>query len=198
MKLATKDVLDKLDLDPLKGIAIFSEVPNNMHFELFDRFNDNLHLDLVINHSNFYYEVRKYVKEKALDHVYVYEASESSLITCLSKKVHTFICLPKNTMFDYFRSAPDYFLRVKQDELDAIIAHEYSSLEESSKFVELDGELIYMIPSLNRKESNSLIAKFLLEHQDFALIEEKQYFPFDSYDSCLYFARLKKVVNTGD
>ena len=193
MKLATKDLLDKVDLYPLKGIAVFSEIPNNTHLEFLNRFGDNLSLELVINHSNFYYETRRFVKDKALPHVYVYESSETGLITCLSKKVHTFFCMPKSTMFDLFRSTPDYFLRIKQNQLDEILAHEYSCLVESSAFVEEGGELVYMVPTISRKESNSLIAKFLVEHTDYSLIEEKQYFPFDSFDSCLYYARLKKV-----
>lgn len=193
MKMATKDMLDKLDLDPLKGIAVYSEVPNNIHLELINRFSDTLSLELVINHSNFYYETRRLIKEKDLPHVYTYECSETGLITCLSKKVHTFICMPRSTTFDLFRSTPDYFLRIKQEQLDEIIAHEASCLLEASNFVEEGGELIYMIPTLSRKESNSLIAKFIVDHPEFTLVEEKQYFPFDSYDSCLYYARLKKV-----
>ena len=193
MKMATKEILDKLDMDPVKGVAIYTEVPNNIYLDLIDRFGENLSLDIVINHSNYYYEVRRYIKEQGLPHIYAYESTESGLITCLSKKVHTFVCMPKSTVFDLFRSTPDYFLRIKQEQLDEIIAHEYASLNEASQFVEDGGELVYMIPTISRKESNNLIANFLVNHQDFELIEEKQYFPFDSFDSCLYYARLKKV-----
>ena len=198
MKMATKEILDKLDLDPLKGIAVFSEVPNNIHFEVLNDFGNDVSLELIINHPNFYYEVRRYVKEKGLPHIYVYESAETGLITCLSKKVHTFICMPKSTAFDLFRSTPDYFLRIKQDQLDEIIAHETNALNESAEFVEEGGELVYMIPTLSRKESNNLIAKFIVSHPEFSLVEEKQYFPFDSYDSCLYYARLKKAEALSD
>ena len=50
-----------------------------------------------------------------------------------------------------------------------------------------------MVPTLSRKESNNIIAKFLVDNKDFELIEERQFFPFEVYDSCLYSARLKKV-----
>ena len=55
-----------------------------------------------------------------------------------------------------------------------------------------------MIPTLSRKESNNIIAKFLVENKDFELAEERQFFPFEVYDSCLYFARLKKVEKQSD
>ena len=101
-------------------------------------------------------------------------------------------------MLDLLRSTPDYFLRIKQEQLDGIITEEFNCLEECSKFVEDDGELVYMIPTLSRKESNSLIADFLISHPDFSLIEEHQFFPFESFDSCMYYARLKKMGETND
>ncbi len=108
------------------------------------------------------------------------------------------ICMPKSSTFDLLRSTPDYFLRIKQDKLDEIITNESACLQECSKHVEEGGELVYMIPTLSRKESNNVIAKFLVENKDYELAEERQFFPFEVYDSCLYFARLKKVEKNSD
>ena len=155
-------------------------------------------MDLVINHQGCYYETRRNIQEKGFTHIYTYESAYSGLITCLSKKVHTLICMPKSTTFDFLRSTPDYFLRVKQEQLDEIIATELASLEECANFVEEGGELVYMIPTLSRKESNNLVDNFLVKHKDFQLVEERQFFPFEIYDSCLYFARLKKVEAPSD
>ena len=198
MRMATKFVLDELDLDPLKGIAVYTEVPNNIYLDLITRFGKDVSLDLVINHQGCYYETRRNIQEKGFTHIYTYESAYSGLITCLSKKVHTLICMPKSTTFDFLRSTPDYFLRVKQEQLDEIIATELASLEECANFVEEGGELVYMIPTLSRKESNNLVANFLVKHKDFQLVEERQFFPFEIYDSCLYFARLKKVEAPSD
>lgn len=198
MKMATKYVLDQLDLDPLKGIVVYAEVPNNIYLDLVSRFGENVNLDLVVNHTAYFFEAKKNVQEKGYPHIYLYESAASGLITCLSKKVHTLICLPKSTAFDYFRSTPDYFLRIKQNQLDEFIASETASLEESANFVEEGGELVYMIPTLSRKESNTLVANFLIKHPEFALVEEKQFFPFEIYDSCLYYARLRKEVEASD
>ena len=198
MKMGTKHVLDKIDLDPLKGIAVFCEVPNNVIQDLAVRFGKDMHLDLVVNHTTLYNELKRFLEHRNLTHSFIYECEVTGLITCLSKKVHTFLCMPKNTTFDLFRSTPDYFLRVDQDKLDEIITQELVSLEECSKFIEDGGELVYMIPTLSRKESNNVIAKFLVNHPDFTLVEEQQLFPFEVYDSCLYFARLQKVETESD
>ena len=198
MKMGTKYALDRLDLDPIKGIAIFAEVPNNVIQDLIVRFGTDLHLDLVVNHTSLYNELKSLLERKGVTHSFIYESEVTGLLTCLSKKVHTFLCMPKNTTFDLFRSTPDYFLRVEQDKLDEIIANELLALEECSKFVEDGGELVYMIPTLSRKESNNVIAKFLVDHKDYVLVEEKQLFPFEVYDSCLYFALLQKVETQSD
>ena len=192
MKMATKYILDSLELDPIKRVAIYSETPNNIYMEIFTRFGKDYPLDLVINHPSSLFETRKVSKEMGFTHFYIYDASFNELDTCISKKVNTFICLPKSTALDLLRSTPDYFLKLKQDQLDTIIADEIKCLEECSRFVEDDGELVYMIPTLSRKESNSLIANFLVNHPDFSLIEEHQFLPFESFDSCMYYARLKK------
>lgn len=193
MKMATKVVLDSLDLDVLKGIAIYTEVPNNIYLDLLTRFNEEAKADLVINNTSCYYETKRNLEKIGKHRMFIYEAEYTSLLTCLSKKVHTMICMPKSSTFDLLRSTPDYFLRIKQEGLDELIANEGACLAECSKYVEDGGELVYMVPTLSRKESNNIIAKFLVDNKDFELIEERQFFPFEVYDSCLYSARLKKV-----
>lgn len=193
MKMATKVVLDSLDLDVLKGIAIYTEVPNNVYLDLLTRFKEEAKADLVINNTSCYYETKRNLEKIGKHRMFIYEAEYTSLLTCLSKKVHTMICMPKSSTFDLLRSTPDYFLRIKQEGLDELIANESACLAECSKHVEDGGELVYMVPTLSRKESNNIIAKFLVDNKDFELIEERQFFPFEVYDSCLYSARLKKV-----
>ena len=193
MKMGTKYVLDQLNLDPFKSVAIYSETLNNIYLDLVTRFGKDYQVDFVINNQSQAYEVRNIQKAMGLTKLYVYESGYSGLITCLSKKVNTFICLPRSSTFDLLRSTPDYFLRIKQDQLDQIILEEYNCLDECSKFVEDDGELVYMIPTLSRKESNALVANFLVNHPNYSLLEEHQFFPFESYDSCMYYARLKKM-----
>ena len=193
MKMATKHILDQLDLNPIKSTAVYAETPNNIYLEILTKLGKDYPLDYAINNAHTLTETRKKASEIGYSHLYIYDSSYTGLITCLSKKVNTFICLPKSSTLDLLRSTPDYFLRIKQEQLDQIIADEYNCLSECAKYVEDDGDLVYMIPTLSRKESNSLIANFLVNHPDFSLIEEHQFFPFESFDSCMYYARLKKM-----
>lgn len=192
MRMATKYVIDRMEAEPIKGIAIYSDVNNNIVFDLIARFGNNVKVDYVNNHVQSFYENKKVIEERGYNGIAQYNASSSSIITCISRPVDSVFCLCKGTSFDSLRSAPDYFLRIKQEKLDSIIKEELDALSECSKIVERDGKLVYMVPTLSKKESTNLIAKFLTDHEDFELVEEKQFFPFDPYDSCLYYAIIKR------
>ena len=198
MKMATKIIMDRLEIEPIKGIALFSDVPNNIYLDLVVRFGDDVAADLIIHHTQSYFETKKTIEKCGYKNLSTYNAEASSILTCVSKKVDCMICLPKSTTFDLLRSTPDYFLRINQDELDGIIESEYKTLEEAASVVEIDGKLVYMIPTISKKESSILIGNFLFHHKEFDIVEEKQFFPFDEFDSCMYYAILKKIGEPSD
>ena len=200
MKMATKYVIDRLEIEPLKGIAIYCDVSTNIYLDLVSRFGKDIAIDAIIKHGQFYFESKKVVEALKCNNIRLYNESASSLITCVSKKVNLMFCLPRNSHFDLFRSVPDYFLRIKQEQLDEFIKEENEALDECSKLIEVDGILVYMVPTICKKESMTLIGDFLFEHPDFELVEEKQFLPFESLDSCLYYAilRRKGENNTDD
>jgi 16S rRNA C967 or C1407 C5-methylase (RsmB/RsmF family) len=56
------------------------------------------------------------------------------------------------------------------------------------------GLFAYGVNTMNKKEGQHLIASFLEEHQDFTLVYEKQYFPFDELNTALYMAIMRKKI----
>lgn len=198
MKMATKYVLDKLPIEPLKKMVVYSDVPNNIYLDLNARLSQGLNLDLIINHTQSYFETKKCIEKYHIQGIDLYNTSANTLITCVSSPVDLVICLPNSSSLDLLRSTPDYFLRIKQDKLDSFIEDEKTALLEASKIVNSNGSLVYMVPTLNKKESVNIIGDFLANNPDFSLEEEKQFFPFENYDSCLYFAILKKQGEAND
>lgn len=193
---ATKHIIDEVGVEPIKKIAIYSAVPNNIYLDLYCRLGKEINLDVISSHTQTYFETLHTVENNHLNGIGVYNAKESGIVTCISEKVSLFFCLPLSTSLDLLRSAPDFFLRVKQERLDDMLHNEYVALEECGSLVEENGKLVYMIPTLSRKESTNLIGEFLTNHPEFTLETEKQYFPFDDMDSCLYYAILtKKSIN---
>ena len=100
--------------------------------------------------------------------------------------------MPANTNFDELRRSPDYFNRIKQDALDGFIANQKLALHDASEFVEDGGELVYVVTTMNKKETVQIADDFIKNHPDFTLVEQKQFLPFDKYDSTYYFAIFRK------
>ena len=193
-KRSTKVAFDKTDLDPLKGIAVYSGFANNYFLELAARYGQNISFDLIAGSSQAYFEAKKNLNLYKLSKVNLYEEAKASIETCLSKQYHTFIVSPINSNFSLLRETPDYFLRFKPEAFDELIAKELDILNQVDAFVEDDGEIVYLIPTVSYKESHGVVEKFLLSHNCYSLIEEKQFLPCDSYNSSLYFAILRKNI----
>lgn len=105
------------------------------------------------------------------------------------------IVLPKNSEFGLVRKKPEILLSFKKEEFDLLLQEQYDTLKEASTFVKNDGELDYIVPTLNKKESYLLVREFLNDHPKFGLIEEQMIFPFEYKGEGIYYARLRKLGN---
>ena len=90
------------------------------------------------------------------------------------------------------RSEPDYFLHFESGHMDESLQTQITTLEECSKFVDNGGRLIYAIPTISKKEGPYLISNFIKNHPEFKLLVERQIFPFEGFESSLYFAIITK------
>ncbi len=185
-------LLKKLDLDVIRKIGFYSETFNELHLQLMALLSSNYHMDIIAGASEAYYQAKKDIEKYHLNGVNLYDTGHSSIITCLSDKVNNFFVAPKNTNFAEFRKTPDFFNRVDPNLLDGFIANQKAALISASDFVEDGGNLIYMVPTMNKKETVQIIDDFLKEKKEFKLLEQKQFLPFDKYDSTLFIAILRK------
>jgi 16S rRNA C967 or C1407 C5-methylase (RsmB/RsmF family) len=193
-KMGFKYLVDKLDIDPFKGVAIYQGMSSNFYLEVGLKGHFSIPTDLIFATYQDFYQVKSNIANFKINNVKVYQSSSDSIVTCVSKKVDTFFVLPKSSNFELLRTTPDYFLRFDPKTLDSILSEQYKSLCECSSFVEDEGKLVYLIPTISNKEGRGIVDKFLQEHTDFYLEEERQLFPFDPYDSSLYFAILRKRI----
>ena len=182
-----------LDLDPIRGIALFAECDNHLLDELYLLLGPNFQFEYICGDQKTYFSMNEKVKRYGLTNAALFETK--SIITCISKPVHTFFVCPKNSHLAALKEYPDYFLNIKQEDLDTFIAEESKALEEAAPLVESGGDLIYFVPTICKNESSTIIHKFLEKHKEYRLMEQKQLFPFDKYKSFLYFAILRKEVS---
>ena len=184
--------LNLVDIDPIRGLAIYSEVSSFLLTQLANRLNKFSKVDFIGGKPIAYLEANRLIKTLGLTNVDTYEANVTGLITVMSQPVHTLFVLPDNSHYSLLRERPDYFLKIKQEDLDGFIAHEYECLIEAGKFVEEDGQLVYIVETISNKEGHGVIDRFLKEHPEFIAVDEKQFFPCNSMESTFYFAILRK------
>ena len=79
-----------------------------------------------------------------------------------------------------------------KEDLTQVVEREYNTLVEASKHVEPGGELIYFVTTFCNDECRKMTKKFLKEHEEYEFITEKQMFPFDKYQTLLYFSVFKR------
>lgn len=193
--IAMNDMNKNIDVDAIRGIAIYQGYQNNILLDIVSKTSKFIKLDLISPSFQVLYDAKKNAAKYGLENVAIYEAGASSMITCISKKVHTLYVMPNNSRFALLRSTPDYFLKIDQTKLDEYIKEEKTALYEGANFVEDGGNLVYCINTVSQKEGHLMIEAFLQDHPDFSLANEKQKFGFGDGDACLYFAILVKGVN---
>lgn len=197
IKSALKDVLNKTDIPAFSSVAIFCAYDNNLFLDICLN-NPQSKVDIVVDNVSLYSDLKKKISLYGLRNAQIYEANASSLVTCISEKADTFFLMPNSSNFDAFRNVPDYFHSFSRDCLDGLIAEQRAALFEAKDLVNDGGQLIYMVPTLNKKESLQVIKDFLLENPLFSIIEQKQYFPFEDFECSLYFVKLIKLSRDND
>ena len=192
LPLAIKEALDEADADIFRGIAIYSEYQNDLINELQVRFKELNDIEYVAGSYNAFIGAKNYLNKANIKGVNVYEASASSIITCISKPVHTFVVMPDSSRLNLLQVLPDYFLRFDISKLDELLANQLASLKEASQQVEDGGYLLYLVDTISKKENGGIVNAFLKEHPEFSLVKDKLYFPYKKYGGSYYFAIFKK------
>ena len=192
---AFKEMLDEGDLDLLRGFAVYAEYPNDLFVELSSRFENINNVEFVAGSYSAFINTKNALAKANINGVNVYEAGVSSIITCISKPVHTFLVMPESSRLNLLQVLPDYFLRFDIEKLDELIINQNKALLEASSQVEDGGYLLYLVDTISRKETMGLINDFLKNNEKFSLVRDKQYFPYKKYGGSYYFAVLKKGAN---
>ena len=195
LPLAYKEMVDEGDVDLLRGLAIYAEYPNDLLTELLARFNNLNNIEFMAGTYSAFINTKNALNKHAIKGINVYEANASSIITCVSKPVHTFIVMPDSSRLNLLQVLPDYFLRFDIEKLDELIANQVKALNEAATQVEDGGYLIYSVDTISKKENSGVINTFLKEHPDYSLIQDKLYFPYKKYGGSYFYAVLKKETN---
>lgn len=86
---------------------------------------------------------------------------------------------------------PDIKFHISPESLDEIQLIQYDLLESLIPLLKEDGILLYSTCTLNRKENDRLIKKFLSNHSNFVLKKDETI--INKLGDCFYYAKLRKV-----
>ena len=86
---------------------------------------------------------------------------------------------------------PDLKFHIKSNSLDELEKIQFGLLNGVKDMLNVDGILLYSTCTLNRKENDRLIRKFLSESLDYVLLEEDTI--INEYGDCFYYAKLQRI-----
>ena len=86
----------------------------------------------------------------------------------------------------------DIKYHMKSEDMDTLLPLQQSILQCASAKVKQGGILVYSTCTLNKKENEKQVAKFLKEHEDFILLEERTIFPFEYNSDGFYMAKMQR------
>ena len=87
---------------------------------------------------------------------------------------------------------PDLKLRIQPENLDEIVALQKQLLDTAAMVCKENGVLVYSTCTLNKKENEKQIESFLKRHEEFTLVSERSYFPYEYDTDGFYMAKLVK------
>lgn len=149
-------------------------------------------LNVVVPNLDKRGELMRFIRTNDIHNVNLFEANdEYSLKAGVSYKQDIVVCFPNNSRFDILSTYPDYLLHFDKDNLDKLIADEANALELCSKCVNDDGILLYMVNTLNKKESSKIIDEFLEKHPEFSLEKSEQLITSHPFATTVYYAILR-------
>ena|GEM_PF-6871636 len=128
---------------------------------------------------------------------YVRVSPFDGLAAHLHKKYQNILFVPKSTKFNDIASRPELLIQLDLSLLEPYTKAQMEGILAISEYVEENGILTYMIPTMSKKESSRIVQDFLSQRPEFRLIEEVQHYPFEKGGAILYYAILKREPADG-
>ena len=194
---AYKEIYDSLEIEPFHRIGLLSGFTNPMYLEILMHEHVS-NLEMMCADFQHYCDAKKVLNLFNISNVNIYEASAETIDTCLSENVDYFFVLPRNSNLELLKDTPDYFIHFKQESLDGLINEQRVALEEAANRTTDGGMIIYMVPTLNKRETLSIVKDFLLRHPTYSLLNEKLYLPYEDSNTSLYVAKIMKMERKDD
>ena len=196
-KAAIKSILDQYRVSEPSELFLYSDVKDDQVIkEVVESYGASIGLNIgVASLDGLHADASRLIRAKGLKNVNFFASKPDGFEASLSRPQDLVLLFPDSTNFDAIRECPDFFVHLKQDSLDGLIARQKDLLENASKFVALDGRLVYCVFTLDKKEGHNQIAAFLHSHEGWKLEKEEQLFAYEGLEATCYYAVLLNEAN---
>ena len=198
VKIGFKDLIDSI-YNPFDEVLIYSGYDDDFAKAAIIKSLKKQGINIVVPDLNRRADLMRFIRVNDVHNVNLFEANDIyGMKAGVSYKQDMVIVFPKSTRFDIIGKYPDYLLHVDRDQLDSIIEGEKKALELCYDYVNEDGTLLYLVNTLNKKESTLLIKEFLESHPDFVLDIEKQLTADHPFATTMYYALMHRKAPIND
>ncbi len=150
-------------------------------------------IDTNFENEILYRKARYSYQRLGLDNVNSYLADIDMLRTYLSYNSYDQVYLtPKSSLLGRISKIPGLLLTIRKNEISEFVDNQYAQLIEADKYLKVNGQLIYIVFTINLEETSQVIDKFIKEKENYRIIEAKQIFPYDNNSDGAYYAILEK------
>lgn len=187
-KLGFKTLIDTL-YNPFHEVLIYSGYDDDFVETAIIKADRKNGLNIAVPNLDSRGKLMRFIRLNDVHNVNLFEVKdEYSLKAGVSYKQDMVVVFPKSSRFDIVSKYPDFLLHFDRDELDGLIEDEKEKLELFAPYVSDGGELVYIVNTLNKKESTNIIVEFLEKHPEFSLIKEEQVIASQPFATTMYYA----------
>lgn len=192
VKIGFKALIDEY-FNPHYEVLLYSGYDDDFVKAAIVKTNKTQSLNLAVPNLEKRAKIMRFIRVNDIHNVNLFELRDKySLQAAVSYKQDLVVVFPHCTRFDIVSKYPDFLLHFDRNDIDGRIAHEKETLELCSEYVADGGELLYIVNTLNKKESTLLIEEFLKNHPEFELDKEEQMVSSHPFATTMYHAHLFK------
>lgn len=198
VKIGFKSLIDTC-YNPYEEMLIYSGYDDDFVKTAIIKSLKKQSINVAVPNFNARAELMRFIRVNDVHNVNLFGAEDIyGMKAGVSYKQDIVIVFPKCTRFDIVSKYPDFLLHIDRDQLDGIIEGEKKALELCYDYVNEDGILLYVVNTLNKKESTLIIKEFLESHPDFILDREEQLIPSHPFETTMYYAFMHRKASDND
>lgn len=179
-----------LDIKENMNVLDCCAAPGTKSMAIAEMLHHSGHVDCIELHEHRKELIEKDIQRLSLNNVCCFCQDARDLSSFL--EYDRVLCDVPCSGYGVLSRKPDIKLKMKPEDMDTLIPLQYEILESASKHVKKGGILVYSTCTINKKENEKQIEKFIENHSNYICLEMKTIFPQKEKDG-FYMAKLKRI-----